>query len=258
MNMCWGTLFGSGVASALVMPVQAAGVQRIYDGLSANQYLQIMIAALILVAVFIGIFYVIGKRNARRTKVNPVARNVALILAILYLTVGTLLLITDFIVLIEPYVATDVFAYVVQIFRYYFPEIVFGIIIVGAAGLLLYLVGFYIMIFVQEPTEIVKDDESYHIRAPPEMETEVSRERMDNSGIAFRVTDWETKEPLSDGKICLETKNGTLMMIKYTDFTGEVDFGKLCGTGDDYYAYVEGDRERQVYRFVTLTERTAQ
>ncbi|WP_157199816.1 hypothetical protein [Methanogenium cariaci] len=90
------------MASALVMPVQAAGVQRIYDGLSANQYLQIMIAALILVAVFIGIFYVIGKRNARRTKVNPVARNVALILAILYLTVGTLLLITDFIVLIEP------------------------------------------------------------------------------------------------------------------------------------------------------------
>ncbi len=94
---------------------------------------------------------------------------------------------------------------------------------------------------------------------PPEMETEVSRERMDNSGIAFRVTDWETKEPLSDGKICLETKNGTLMMIKYTDFTGgEVDFGKLCAPGMTTMPMSKGDRERQVYRFVTLTERTAQ
>ncbi|KAF1078445.1 hypothetical protein [Methanogenium sp. MK-MG] len=253
MNMCWGTLFGSGVAAAIAVPVRAAGVHQVYDGLSANQYLEIMIAALILVAVFIGIFYFIGKRNTRRTKVNPVAKSLALILAILYLIVGTFLLITDFIVLIEPYVATDAFAYVVQIFRYYFPEPVFGIIIVGAAGLLLYLVGFYIMIFVRDSTGIVKDAESYHIQTSSAVDMDAGRERADHTRLAFRVTDWENGEPLSDGKICLETKDGTLMMIKYSDFTGEVDFGKLRGHEDDYYAYVEGDHERQEYRIVTLT-----
>ncbi len=42
-------------------------------------------------------------------------------------------------------------------------------------------------------------------------------------------------------------------MIKYTDSMGEVDFCKLRGNEIDYYAYVEGDRERQEYRFVTIT-----
>jgi hypothetical protein len=51
----------------------------------------------------------------------------------------------------------------------------------------------------------------------------------------------------------LETKDGTLMMIKYTDSAGEVDFGKLRGKEGDYFAYAEGDRERQEYRFVSLT-----
>ena len=241
------------MAIALAIPAQAADVQQINNSLSANQYLQIMIAALILVAVFIAIFYFIGKRHAPQTKVNPVTRSIAQMLAIIYLIVGTFLLIIDFIVLIEPYAATDAFIYVVQTFRYYFPEMVFGIIVVGAAGLLLYLVGFYILIFVRDSAKMEKSDESYRIQATSEVDMDVSKGQVEYAKLAFLVTEWENGEPLSDGKICLETKDGTLMMIKYTDFMGEVDFGKLRGTEDDYYAYVEGDRERQEYRLVTLT-----
>lgn len=251
MNIRLAALLCSGLLAALAVPVQAAEVQQIYDGLSGNQYMQIIIAALILVALFIGTFYFIGKRNTRRTKVNPVTRSIALTLAILYLIVGTFLLITDFLVLIAPYTTTDAFAYVVQVFHYYFPEMVFGIIIVGAAGLLLYLVGFYIMIFVRDSTKIEKSDETYHIQATSDID--VSKGNVEYTKLVFHVTDWETKEPLTDGKIRMETKNGTLMMIKYTDSMGEVDFGKLRGNENGYYAYVEGDRERQEYRFVTIT-----
>lgn len=248
-----GATLGSGLFTALVVPVQASDMQNVYNGLSTNQYLQIMIAALILVGVFIAAFYIIGKRQMRRTKVNPVTKNLGLILAILYLIVGTFLLLIDFIVLIEPYVGTDAFIYIVQTFQYYFPEMVFGIIIVGAAGLLLYLVGFYILIFVRETEAIEKSDESYHIQASSEVDADVSKGKVEYTRLTFRVVEWDTGEPLTDGKIHLETKTGTLMMIKYTDYTGEVDFGKLRGKDTDYYAYVEGDRERQIYRFITLT-----
>lgn len=183
---------------------------------------------------------------------NPVTRNLGMILAILYLIVGTFLLVIDFIVLIEPYAATDAFTYVVQTFQYYFPELVFGIIIVGAAGLLLYLVGFYIMIFVRDSAKMVKATETYRIQASSEVDPDVSAGKVEYSRLAYRVTSWDTGEPFSDGKIRLETKDGTLMMIKYTDFTGEVNFGKLRGREEDYYAYVEGDRERQEYRLVAL------
>ncbi|WAI02021.1 hypothetical protein [Methanogenium organophilum] len=253
MNMCLGALLGTGVFTALAAPVQASNMDYVSSGLSANQYLQIMIASLILVAVFIVIAYFIGKRNARRTKVNQVTKSLGFILAILYLIVGTFLLIIDFIVLIEPYVQIDAFIYTVQTFRYYFPEMVFGIIIVGAAGLLLYLVGLYILVFVRDTELVEKEKGAYHIQASPELDSEVSKGQVEYSRLKFRVTFWDTKEPLSDGKIHLETKEGTLMMIKYTDIMGEVDFGKLRGTEDDYYAYVEGDRERQEYRIVSLT-----
>ena len=85
------------------------------------------------------------------------------------------------------------------------------------------------------------------------MDIDVSKGNVEYIKLSFRVTEWGTEEPLSDGKIRLETKDGTLMMIKYTNSDGEVDFGKLRGTENDYYAYVEGDRERQEYRLVTFT-----
>ena len=253
MNIRLTALLCSGLLAALAVPVQAAEVQQIYDGLSGNQYMQIIIAALILVALFIGTFYFIGKRHARRTKVNPVTRSIALTLAILYLIIGTFLLIIDFIVLIEPYAATNAFVYVVQVFHYYFPEMIFGIIIVGAAGLLLYLVGFYMMVFVRDSKNIEKSVESYHIQTTSKIDIDVGKGNVEYTRFVFHVTDWDTKEPLSDGKIRMETKDGTLMMIKYTDSMGEVDFGKLRGRETDYYAYVEGDREREEYRFVTIT-----
>lgn len=253
MNMCLGALLGTGVFTAIAAPVQASNKTYISNSLDASQYLQIMIASLILVAVFIAVAYFIGKRNARRSKVNQVTKSLGMILAVIYLIVGTFLLIIDFIVLIEPYVQTDAFMYMAETFRYYFPEVVFGIIVTGAAGLLLYLVGLYILVFVRDSEVVERGEEAYHIQASSELDSDVSKGKVEYSRLGFRVTSWDTKEPLVDGKIHLETKEGTLMMVKYTDSMGEVDFGKLRGREDDYYAYVEGDREREEYRFVTLT-----
>lgn len=253
MNMCLGALSGTGVFTALAAPLPTSNISTVSNGLSANQYLHVLIALLILVVVFILVASFIGKKNARRTKVNQVTKSLGMILAIIYLIVGTILLLIDFVVLIEPYVNIEAFAFTVQTFQYYFPEMVIGIIAVGAAGLLLYLVGLYILVFVRDSVVIEKSDESYHIQASSELDSDISKGKVKYSKIAYRVQSWDTKEPLSDGKVHLETKDGTLMMIKYTDYTGEVDFGKLRGTEDDYYAYVEGDRERQEYRFISLT-----
>lgn len=253
MNMCLGASLGTGVFTALAAPLPTSDINVISNGLSANQYLEVLVALLILVVVFIVIAFFIGKKTAQRTKVNKVTKLLGMILAIIYLIVGTVLLLIDFVVLIEPYVRVTAFTFMVQTFRYYFPEMVIGIIIVGAAGLLLYLVGLYILVFVRDAVVIEKSDESYHIQASSELDADISQGRAKYTRIAYRVVTWDTNEPLSDGKVHLETREGTLMMIKYTDYTGEVDFGKLRGTEDDYYAYADGDRERQVYRFINIT-----
>lgn len=244
----------SGLLAALALPVQAADIQNVYESLGANQYMQIMIATIIMVAVFIGIFFFLGKRHSLRTNVNPVTKLLGMAFAILCIIFGTILLIIDFIVLIKPFAAAHAFDYIVQLFYHYFPEqLVLGIIMIGSTGLLLYLVGFYIMIVLQGSKALVKDTETYRIQTASQLDMNVSKGNVEYSKIAYRVTSWETGEPIRDEKIRLETKDGTLMMIKYTDSAGEVDFGKLRGKEGDYFAYVEGDRERQEYRFVSLT-----
>lgn len=169
----------SGLLAALAVPVQATDIQHIYEVLSANQYLQIVIGTVIMAAVFIGIFYKIGKRHSQRTNVNPVTRYLGMSIAILCLILGTLLLVIDFIVLIEPYMTTYAFAYIVLTFQYYFPELVLGIILVGSAGLLLYLVGFYIMVVLQGSKAMAKDTETYHIQVSSELDPDVSKGRVD-------------------------------------------------------------------------------
>ena len=184
---------------------------------------------------------------------NPTVRPIFGILAVLYLLTGTLLLFIAGIVLIEPFVGSLPFSEVVVNFEYFFPNMVFGIIVTGAAGLLLYLAGIH-TIFMIKDTPDVRDlrNKDYHIQETGEIDEETAV-KQPFSNLSYRVVTWETGDPLVDGKVNLESKNGVLVMVKYTDFQGDVHFGKLKGTNDDYYPYVDGDKDRQEYRIITTS-----
>ncbi len=238
---------------AMVPGVQALDSSHVYTALTQNQYLTIAVAGLVLFAIFVLVLYLIGSRHAVRTKMNPTVRPIFGILAVLYLLTGTLLLFIAGIVLIEPFVESLPFGEVVANFGYIFPNMVFGIIVTGAAGLLLYLAGIH-TIFMIKDTPDVRDlrSKDYHIQETGEINEETAI-KQPFSNLSYRVVTWESGEPLVDGKINLESKNGVLVMVKYTDFQGDVHFGKLKGTNDDYYPYVDGDKDRQEYRIITTS-----
>ncbi len=238
---------------AMVPGVQALDSSHVYTALTQNQYLTIAVAGLVLFAIFVSVLYLIGSRHAVRTKMNPTVRPIFGILAVLYLLTGTLLLFIAGIVLIEPFVGSLPFSEVVVNFEYFFPNMVFGIIVTGAAGLLLYLAGIH-TIFMIKDTPDVRDlrNKDYHIQETGEIDEETAV-KQPFSNLSYRVVTWETGDPLVDGKVNLESKNGVLVMVKYTDFQGDVHFGKLKGTNDDYYPYVDGDKDRQEYRIITTS-----
>ncbi|WP_319642808.1 hypothetical protein [Methanovulcanius yangii] len=239
---------------AMIPGVQALDSSHVYSTLSQNQYLTIAVAGLVLFAIFIAVLYMIGSRHAVRTKMNPTVRPIFGILAVMYLLTGTLLLFIAGIVLIEPFSDTAAFDEVVLNFQYYFPNIVFGIIATAAVGLILYLAGIYTIFMIKDTPE-VKDlrTKDYHIQETGDID-EKTAIKQPYSNLSYRVLSWETGEPLVDGKVNLETTGGVLVMVKYTDFQGDVNFGKLKGTNDDYYPYVDGDKDRQDYRVIaTIT-----
>ncbi len=238
---------------AMVPGVQALDSSHVYTALTQNQYLMIAVAGLVLFAIFALVLYLIGSRHAIRTKMNPTVRPIFGILAVLYLLTGTLFLFITGIVLIEPFFQSVPFVEVVANFGYIFPNMVFGIIVTGAAGLLLYLAGIH-TIFMIKDTPDVRDlrNKDYHIQETGEINEETAI-KQPFSNLSYRVVTWESGDPLVDAKIKLESKNGVLVMVKYTDFQGDVHFGKLKGTNDDYYPYVDGDKDRQEYRIITTS-----
>ncbi|HDQ08481.1 MAG TPA: hypothetical protein ENN44_06860 [Methanoculleus sp.] len=238
---------------AMVPGVQALDSSHVYTALSQNQYLTIAAAGFVLFAIFVGVLYLVGSRNAVRTKMNPTLRPIFGILAVLYLLTGTLLLFIAGIVLIEPFVENQPFSDIVANFAYFFPNLVFGIIVTGALGLLLYLAGIYTVLMIKDTSD-AKDArrKDYRIQQSGEIDEETAI-RQPFSNLSYRVVTWETGEPLVDGKVNLESKNGVLVMVKYTDFQGDVHFGKLKGTNDDYYPYADGDKDREKYRIITTS-----
>jgi len=239
---------------AMVPGVHALDSSHVYNALTGNQYLTIAVTGIVLFAIFVGILYLIGSRNAVRTKMNPTVRPIFGILAVMYLLTGTLLLFIAGIVLFEPFVDTTVFDEIVYNFEIYFPNLVFGIIVSGAAGLLLYLAGINTIIMMRDAPD-VRDlrNKDYHIQETGTINEETAI-KQPHSNLSYRVVSWETGEPMVDGKVNLETNTGVLVMVKYTDFQGDVNFGKLKGTNDDYYPYVDGDKDRQEYRLIaTIT-----
>ena len=95
-------------------------------------------------------------------------------------------------------------------------------------------------------------NKEYHIQESGEIDDE-SAVKLPYSNLSYRVVSWESGDPLVDGKVNLESKKGVLVMVKYTDFQGDVHFGKLRGTNDDYYPYVDGDKDRQEYRIINTS-----
>ena len=112
---------------AMVPGVQALDSSHVYNALTGNQYLTIAVTGLVLFVLFVAVLYFLGSRNAVRTKVNPTARPIFGILAVLFLLTGTLLLFITAIVLIEPFINTTSFDEIVYNFEVYFPNLVFNI-----------------------------------------------------------------------------------------------------------------------------------
>lgn len=219
--------------------------------LTIQDYFIIFVIAI----VYLMIFMAVADRIFRHQPPPSLKqKNLALyaignIIGFMFIAAGNLLIISSVIIVIAFAMQVEMLAWVAEVFAMNLISPVMELALISGAGLILYLIGIYIVIHMQGNPFI--DRRGTPVRITP---SKYSIEQMDeeplNPTITFRVLDKDTDEPAVDTKVILKQMNGTRFYEKYTDFNGEVTFQKIDGYGSEYYAYVDGDEKRERYRVI--------
>jgi hypothetical protein len=238
-------IMSTGLASA----VQAVDSTDQITSLTQSDYFTIFLAGIIFINVFLVLLYRIF-RGDRIAKTRSSAFTIlGTIVAFLMVGVGSILIIIDILVLIYIIGGILDFRSAYYFLQNFFPgNITLGIIIAGGTGLLMFLIGFYLIILIHGTKFI-------DTRGMPTISGAISKgqdtkEELEplNPTLTFRVIRRDDDKPAPDVKVVLKQRQGIKFHIKFTDFNGEVKFTNIEGYAYDYYAYVEGDENRQVFR----------
>jgi hypothetical protein len=138
------------------------------------------------------------------------------------------------------------------VMAYLFEDIVFAIIISGAIGLLLFLIGLYILILLHgNPLDNTHGMPNVSGAVAKAIEEEAELEPL-NPTLTFRVVGRHDGKTGADVKVILRQRDGIRFHTKFTDFNGEVQFQNIEGYANDYYAHVEGDEKREIFRVIQV------
>lgn len=237
------------MATGLASAVQAVDSTGQSTSLTQSDYFTIFLAGIIFINVFLVLLYRIFRREQPAKKRSSAFTVIGTIIAFFMVGVGSILFITDVLVLIHIIGGVAQFQSAYYFLLNFFPDtMTFGIIIAGGTGLLMFLLGFYLIILIHG-TKFIDP------KGMPTMSGSISKgqnvkEELEplNPTLAFRVLRRDNDKPAPDVKVVLKQRQGIKFHTKFTDFNGEVKFTNIEGYAYDYYAYVEGDDNRQIFR----------
>ncbi|KQC05803.1 MAG: hypothetical protein APR53_06745 [Methanoculleus sp. SDB] len=229
----------------------ASGVQAVdsAEALTQNDYFTIFLAGILFINVFLVLLYRIFRRKRTTRKRSSAFTILGTIVAFLMVGAGSILVIIDILVLL--YIVGDIMTFqsAYYFLLNFFPaNIAFGIIITGGTGLLMFLVGFYLIILIHG-TQFI-DTSGMPTASGAISKGQDGKEQLEplNPTLTFKVLRRDDDKPAPDVKVVLKQRQGIKFHTKFTDFNGEVKFSNIEGYAYDYYAYVEGDENRQVFR----------
>ncbi|MDD1671554.1 MAG: hypothetical protein LUO82_00955 [Methanomicrobiales archaeon] len=232
----------------LIQPVTAAQEVTPTAALTIQDYFIILIAGILLLGFFLAILKRIFYRAGAEIEQSSVVYVVGMLFAFIFVAAGSLLFISSILILIAIGAQVATFQWMVLVLQAYFSSTSVGILAIAAIGLILFLVGIYLVVSLQGNPFFNPYGTPTRSRMPPKIERdEVELEPL-NPTLTFKVLDREKDDPLPDVKVILKQMNGTRVYTKYTEFNGEVTFYDVHGYGSEYFAYVEGDDRREKFR----------
>lgn len=244
--------------ATLIFPVQAGIVSGLTGAsisavtLESDDYFNIFVAALIILNVFFVLLFKISRRQSSKKEISKVVHISLSLLAFLLIAIGSVLVIIVALVLTT--ISTDISSFnkALDFFTYFFADVVFGVILTGSSGLLLFLLGFYTLILLHgnplSETTAMPTGSGAISKTGDAEETIIPT----NPNLRFRVVKREDGKPVPDVKVVLKKREGITFHTKFTDFNGEVRFENVEGYAYDWQAFVEGDENRELFRVMQV------
>jgi hypothetical protein len=243
---------------AAIIPSVQAGIVHGIGGasgaasLNSDDYFNIFVAALIILNVFFVFFYKISRHQSPKKEISRFVHITMSLGAFLLIAIGSVLVIIVALVLVT--ISTDIVAFTsaVDFFTYFIDDIVFGVILTGSSGLLLFLIGFYTLILLHgnplSDISAMPTGSGAVIKGTDLQETITPT----NPNLRFRVVKKDNGKPVPDVKVVLKKREGITFHTKFTDFNGEVRFENVEGYAYDWQAFVEGDENRETFRVMQV------
>ncbi|WP_130647528.1 hypothetical protein [Methanofollis fontis] len=249
---------------SLIAPAAAAAngtAGAVTTAFTTTDVFALFIGGVIYFNVFVVVLYHVVRRGQPNRGRSPVARIAAMFFGILSIAIGSLCLVFIAMVLVARFAGVTLFAWTVDLFSYILSDTIPGIVpalhldgtggilLFGALGTLFFLLGSVLLVRYSDYGKISEV-------AMPTRSGAIVKDAADrpdeplNPVLSYRVEDKLNSEPAADVKVVLKHRNGVRFHTKYTDFNGEVTFTNVEGFGSEYYAYVDGDTGRQVYRVI--------
>jgi hypothetical protein len=218
---------------------------------TTGDYFTIFLAAIVFVNLFLVLLYKILHREQRSTMGVSLAGSLGSIMGLLAIAIGSIIVVVDALVVLYSFGVAQ-FRSAYYFLTYFIPDPVVGIIATFVAGLLLFLVGAWVLSAIHGGTPIDR-------RGMPEVSGAITKGDEDfdsemplNPTLHFRVLTREDGKPAPDVKVVLKKRDGTKFHSKFSDFDGYVKFEGVEGYSQDHVAYVEGDEERLIFRISQL------
>jgi hypothetical protein len=230
---------------------------------SSEDLYTLFIGGIIYLNLFVVFLAHILKRGGSVTQSPPIVRGTAILIGIATVAIGSVLVVFTAMVLLAEFGGITLFSWTEDFFAYFLSDVVpaytgapalsmtAGLLIAAAAGFIAFLLGSVLLVRNTE-------DGGFGKVAMPTASGSVVQEEADrpeeplNPVLSFRVEQRRTQEPAPDVKVILKQREGMRFHTKFTDFNGEVVFTNVEGYGSEYYAYVDGDENRTVYRVIRI------
>ncbi|WP_342679214.1 hypothetical protein [Methanofollis sp. UBA420] len=230
---------------------------------SSEDLYTLFIGGIIYLNLFAVFLAHILKKGGYVTNRPPIVRGVAILLGIAAVGIGSVFIVFTAMVLLAELGIVPLFSWTEDFFAYFLSDIIpvytgapefsmtAGLLVAAAAGFVSFLLGSVLLVRNT-------GDVSFAKVAMPTASGSVVQNKADRSDeplnptLSFRVENRRTQEPAPDVKLMLRQREGMRFHTKFTDFNGEVTFTNVEGYGSEYYAYVEGDENRTVYRVIRI------
>ena len=218
--------------------------------LTLMDYLTLFVVGILILAVFAVGMQKIFRRSGTEFERTSVVYVVGMFVAFLMIGLGSFSIICAVLILAAIIANVAIFEWLaLMLLEVFFPlSLTVGIIIIGGGGVALFLLGIYIIVFVQGNPFLNPTGTPTKSGSPSKYELNERELEPLNPTLTFKVLDREKDEVVMDVKVILKQMNGTRYYTKFTDFNGEVIFKDIQGYGSEYFAYVEGDDKREKFR----------